>query len=96
MTRFEVDSAQVHAAGGAVMVSVGVIGAEADRLTRGMLELQNSWRGQASSQFQVVAENWRAAQEQLKASLEQISQALSVAATTYADAESANLRMFAP
>lgn len=95
MSRFEVDSVQVQAASGATMASVGVLSAEVDRLSRHLLELQNCWRGQAAGQFQLVAENWRATQEQVKASLEQISQALALAASTYDDAEAANLRMFA-
>ncbi len=94
MSRFEVDSAQVAAASATVMGSVASLSAEVDRLTRNLMDLQGSWRGQAASQFQVVAEDWRATQERVKASLEQISQALSAAATTYADAEAANLRMF--
>lgn len=95
MTRFEVDSAQVATAGAAVMASVAAMSTEVDRMNRSLTELQASWKGQASSQFQVVAQDWRATQERVKASLEQISQALSAAAATYADAEAATLRMFA-
>lgn len=94
MARFEVDAAQVAGASTAVMGSVTALAAEVDRLSRHLMELQGSWRGQAASQFQVVAEDWRATQERVKASLEHISQALSAAANTYADAEAANLRMF--
>ena len=94
MSRFEVDSAQVGTASTAVRGSVGTISAEVDRMMRNLLDLQGSWKGQAASQFQVVVEDWRGTQERVKASLEQISTALAAAATTYADAEQANARMF--
>ncbi len=94
MSRFEVDSAQVSTASTAVRGSVGTISAEVDRMMRNLLDLQGSWKGQAASQFQVVVEDWRATQERVKASLEQVSNALAAAATTYADAEQANARMF--
>jgi WXG100 family type VII secretion target len=94
MSRFEVDSVQVGAAAGAVTGSVASITAEVDRMMRNLLELQGSWKGQAAGQFQVVVEDWRATQERVKASLEQISSALAVAATNYADVEQSNARMF--
>ena len=94
MSRFEVDSAQVSTASTAVRGSVGTISAEVDRMMRNLLDLQGSWKGQAASQCQVVVEDWRGPQERVKASLEQISTALAAAATTYADAEQANARMF--
>ncbi len=94
MSRFEVDSAQVAAASAAVMGSVGAMSAEVDRMSRNLLDLQGSWKGQAASQFQVLTQDWRATQEQVKASLERISQALAAAASTYADAEAATTRMF--
>lgn len=95
MSRFEVDSVQVEAASGAVRGSVAALGLEVDRMTRHLQELQATWKGAAASQFQVVAEDWRATQERVKQSLEQISLALASAASTYAQAEEANLRMFA-
>lgn len=95
MSRFEVDSAQVESAAGAVRGSAAVIGSEVDRMARHLQELQAAWKGQAASQFQAVAENWRATQERVKQNLEEVSAALAAAGATYADAESANLRMFA-
>lgn len=95
MSRFEVDSAQVASASSAVQSSVLGLTSEVDRMNRNLLDLQSSWRGQAATQFQAVAEEWRRTQDQVKASLEQISQALAAAATTYADAEAQAMRMFA-
>lgn len=94
MSRFEVDSAQVASASTAVRGSVGTINAEVDRMMKHLLELQGSWRGQAAGQFQVVIEDWRATQDRVRQSLEHVSTALGHAATTYADAEQANARMF--
>lgn len=95
MSRFEVDSGQVAAAGTAVQRSVVAIGTEVDAMTRHLIDLQSSWRGQAASQFQTVVEDWRATQERVRQSLEQISHALNAAAGAYADAEAATVRMFA-
>ena len=95
MSRFEVDSAQVTQAGAAVAASAQQIGAEVDRMTRHLLELQSSWKGQASVSFQNVAADWRATQERVRASLEDIQRALAVAGQNYAQAEEAATRMFA-
>ncbi|MFV0459278.1 MAG: WXG100 family type VII secretion target [Actinomycetales bacterium] len=95
MSRFQVDAAQVASASAAVLTSVSNIGAEVDLLSSRLNDLQSTWQGQAASRFQTVAHDWRLTQEQVKAALEQISQALGAAATTYAEAEAANLRMFA-
>ena len=94
MSRFEVDSAQVGTASTAVRGSVATINAEVDRMMRNLLDLQGSWKGQAASQFQVVVEDWRATQDRVRTSLEHISTALAHAASTYAEAEQANARMF--
>jgi len=95
VSRFEVDSAQVAQASAAVAGSAQQIGAEVDRMTRHLLELQSSWKGQASASFQSVAADWRATQERVRASLEDIQRALAVAGQNYAQAEEAATRMFA-
>lgn len=95
VSRFEVDSARVAQASGAVNASVGSISAEVDRMMRNLLDLQNSWRGQAATQFQGVVTDWRATQERVRQSLEDISAALGAAGQQYADVEQSNARMFA-
>ena len=95
MSRFEVDSARVNQAGAAVQSSVGTLTAEVDRMMRNLLDLQSSWKGQAATGFQGVVAEWRATQERVRQSLEDIQRALSVAAQQYADVEAANARMFA-
>jgi WXG100 family type VII secretion target len=94
MSRFEVDSARVAEASAAVKGSVVAINAEVDRMMRNLMDLQGSWRGQASDQFQFVANDWRATQERVRQSLEGINAALMSAANADADVEQHNLRMF--
>lgn len=94
MSRFEVDSGQVEIAAGAVRGSALALTTEVEQMTRHLAELQASWRGPAAAQFQLLIDDWRSTQERVRQSLEQISQALSAAAGTYADAEAATLRMF--
>lgn len=94
MSRFEVDSARVAEASTAVKGSVVSITAEVDRMMKNLVDLQASWKGQAADQFQYLAGDWRATQERVKQSLEQINAALASAATSYADVEQQNARMF--
>jgi early secretory antigenic target protein ESAT-6 len=94
VSRFEVDSAQVAQASAAVQGSIGTIGAEVDRMMRLLLDLQGSWRGQASVSFQGVVGDWRATQERVRASLEDINRALAAAAQSYADVEADAVRLF--
>lgn len=94
MTQFQVDSAQVVQASAAVRASAGQIGAEVDRMTRNLADLQASWRGPAASSFQHVVSDWRATQERVRTVLDQIQQALALAGRQYAEAEESALRMF--
>ncbi|MFC5997853.1 WXG100 family type VII secretion target [Quadrisphaera sp. GCM10027208] len=94
MSRFEVDSARVAAASAAVNGSVGAISTEVDRMMRNLLDLQNSWRGTAATQFQGLVTDWRGTQERVRQSLEDISRALQAAGQQYAEVEQANTRMF--
>lgn len=94
MSRFQVDSAQVAAAGAAVQSSAASITAEVDRMMRLLLDLQGSWQGQAASSFQGVVGDWRATQERVRASLEEISAALASAGASYAEVEQGAARLF--
>jgi len=95
MSRYEVDSAQVAQAAVAVQTSAQQITTQVDGMMRHLLDLQGSWRGQASSSFQHVVADWRATQERVKGSLEEIQRALTLASQQYAQAEDAAARMFA-
>jgi WXG100 family type VII secretion target len=63
-------------------------------MMRNLLDLQNSWRGQAATQFQHVVTDWKATQERVRQCLEDISAALGAAGQQYAEVEQANARMF--
>lgn len=92
--RFEVDGARVAQAAGAVQASAQQIGAEVDGMMRHLVELQACWQGQAATQFQDVAARWRATQERVRTNLEEIRQAMTLAAQQYEETEAAAARMF--
>jgi 6 kDa early secretory antigenic target len=94
MTRYEVDSAQVAAASATVRSSSAAIAAEVDRMMRALVDLQGSWRGQASTQFQHLAAEWRGTQTRVRDNLEQINAALAAAGQQYADVEERTARLF--
>jgi len=93
--RFEVDGARVAQASTAVQVSAQQIGAEVNAMMRHLVDLQTCWQGQAANSFQEVVSRWRATQERVRASLEEIQQAMVVAARQYEEVEAAATRMFA-
>jgi len=95
VSRFEVDSGQVQQASAAVRASSAALAGEVDRMMRSLLDLQGSWKGQASSQFQAVVADWRGTQERVRSSLDQVNGALAAAGTSYAEVEERNARMFA-
>jgi WXG100 family type VII secretion target len=94
MSRFEVDSTQVAAASAAVQMSAQELADEVDRMMRRLLELQASWKGSAATSFQHVVTDWRATQERVRLTLEEIQRALAVAGRQYEAAETAATRMF--
>ena len=94
MSRFEVDSARVAQASGAVAASAGNIAAEVEGMVRHLLDLESCWKGQAASGFQALSAQWRATQDRVRISLEDIQRALEQAGRQYADVEAANARMF--
>jgi WXG100 family type VII secretion target len=93
--RYNVDSDQVARASAAVNASVSAIRGEVNAMMRHLTDLQSTWQGSAATAFSGVAQQWRGAQSQVESALASIQQALSVAATTYADAEAATARLFA-
>ena len=95
MSRFEVDSARVAQASGAVQTSVASISEEVERMMRNLLDLQGTWKGQASASFQHLITDWRSTQERVRTSLEEINRALASAGQGYQEVEDRNARMFA-
>ena len=93
--RFEVDGARVAQASTAVQASAQQIGAEVDGMMRHLVDLQSCWQGQAANSFQEVVGRWRGTQERVRVALEEIQQAMAVAARQYEEVEAAATRMFA-
>jgi WXG100 family type VII secretion target len=94
MSRYEVDSDLVAGASAAVQSSAGRLSGEVDSMMRHLLDLQSTWKGQAASSFQHIVTDWRATQERVRTSLEEIQRALATAGQQYAQAEEAAARMF--
>jgi WXG100 family type VII secretion target len=95
MSHYEVDSTQVTRAAAAVQGSAHQIAQQVDGMLRHLVDLQNCWRGQASTSFQHVVTDWRATQERVKSALDEIQRTLAVAGQQYAQAEESATRMFA-
>ncbi|WP_159621222.1 WXG100 family type VII secretion target [Ruania rhizosphaerae] len=95
MAQFQVDSAEVARAGASARVSAAAIRTEVTNMMRHLTSLQSSWHGSAAASFSALITDWRATQQQVEASLEQISLALDTGAREYEAAETANTRLFA-
>lgn len=92
---YHVDSDEVAAAAARAGQSGEAIRGEVAALVATLQSLEGSWQGQASTAFAGVLAQWRGAQAQVEAALVSLTQALSAAATGYADAEATAARMFA-
>lgn len=94
MAQFVVDSEIIASKSATARAQVESIASEINALTASLQDLEGSWTGAASVNFQGVLSNWRATQSQVEESIAQINQALSRAGVNYADTESANAAMF--
>lgn len=95
MPQYQVDSERISSSSAAVQSSVGQIRQAVTGMVTNLNALQDAWKGSAATQFASVVEQWRAAQQQMEASLESIQRSLTHASTVYADAENAAARLFA-
>lgn len=95
MAQYQVDSERIQASSAAVSASVASIRQATDGMMANLNALQDAWRGSAATQFAAVVTQWRAAQQQMEASLESIQNALTQASMVYADAEMQASRLFA-
>lgn len=95
MPQYQVDSEQIQASSAAVNSSIAQIRQAVGGMYTNLNALQNVWRGSAATQFTTVAAQWRAAQQQMEASLESTQRALAQASNVYADAETQASRLFA-
>lgn len=94
MTFFSVDSEQVLLANQNIQHTISRLTSEADNLQAQLVALQNSWRGQAATNFQELVLRWRATATAVDAQLAELGTALSIAANQYAEIEFANQRLF--
>ncbi len=94
MSVFTVDTEAVGAAQAAALATMERLRGEASTLMAQLSQLQSSWSGQASSAFQLCAEEWRGAQLHVEQTLESIGGKLGSAATQYADADHYSASLF--
>ena len=72
MPQYQVDSERTQSSSAAVATSISQIRQAVGGMYNNLNALQDAWRGSAATQFTAVAEQWRAAQQQMEASLESI------------------------
>lgn len=94
MARFVVDSEIIASKTAEARGYMDRITSEINGMTGSLQDLQSSWTGSASVNFQEVLSHWRTTQSQVEQSIAEINQALSHAGVNYADTESANAAMF--
>ena len=94
MAQFVVDSDTIAATSQQAQGHIERLTGEVNGMTSTLTDLQNSWTGTASVNFQEAFRSWRAAQAQMEQAMAHINQALSAAGNQYAETEAANARMF--
>ena len=94
MAQFIVDSEVIASKSAQAKAHVASITAEVNGMTASLQDLQSSWTGSASTNFQGVLDKWRATQRQVEESIAQINEALSRAGVDYSDTEQSNASMF--
>ena len=94
MTQFSVDSEQVMLANQNIQQTITRLTAEADSLQVQLVALQSSWTGMAANNFQELVVRWRTTTAAVDSQLAELGNALSMAATQYAEIEYANQRLF--
>lgn len=91
---FRVDTDRIATASADIRRISGSIDSEVRAMMARLTDLQGSWQGSAATNFAALSDEWRRTQEQVRTSLDNISEALSVAGQQYASAEQANSTMF--
>ncbi|HLP23221.1 MAG TPA: WXG100 family type VII secretion target [Microbacteriaceae bacterium] len=94
MSAFHVDAEQVQQAASTALATAGRISTDTAGLLAQLTGLQSSWGGTAAVAFQDTLNQWRATQQVVEQSLNNIQQALAAAAQHYAEVEQANMRLF--
>ncbi len=94
MAQFNVDADLIASKSAAARAQVETISSEVNALTASLQDLQGSWTGSASANFQGVLANWRQTQAQVEQAIAQINEALNRAGLNYAETEMANASLF--
>lgn len=94
MTEFHVDAAQVATASSQAATSAANLRTEVAAMMGHLTALENTWHGTAAASFAGVLQEWRAAQVQVDAALDNITTALGQAAQQYQAAEDNASRLF--
>lgn len=94
MAILQIDTADLMAKSQSVESTLTRIQTDVNSMEAQLRQLQESWKGSASTAFQEVLTQWRGTQAQVEQSLASVRQAMAAASTQYEDTESANTRMF--
>lgn len=93
-TTFAVDTARITAASGDIQRISAQIEGDVRAMMARLNGLQDCWRGAAAGNFADITQQWSATQEQVRASLQEISVALKTAGEDYDLVEQANRQRF--
>lgn len=93
-TTFAVDTARIAAASGDIQRISAQIESDVRAMMTRLNGLQDCWRGGAAGNFTNITQQWSATQEQVRATLQQISVALKSAGEDYDLVEQANRTRF--
>jgi WXG100 family type VII secretion target len=94
MSVISVDTELLQLKSASVKGTVDRISSDVLAMTRGLEELQATWRGSAATNFQALVVEWSLTQNKVEASLASITTALSSAATSYLEVEQGNTQRF--
>ncbi|SEI82125.1 WXG100 family type VII secretion target [Arthrobacter sp. yr096] len=94
MSVISVDTELLQLKSASVKGTVDRISSDVLAMTRGLEELQATWRGSAATNFQALVVEWSLTQSKVEASLASITMALSSAATNYLEVEQGNTQRF--
>ncbi len=88
MSFYTVDSNELYNTSTLINSCADSIRSQVQTMMGYLQNLENSWKGSASAQFQGLTTNWHHAQSQVEEALCQISSQLNIAANNYSQAES--------
>ena len=94
MALVQIDTEDLMVKSQAVEASIGRLQSEVNAMEGNLRQLQDTWRGQASANFQTVLTEWRGTQARVEESLAGIRRAMDQAGAQYSEAEQANAAMF--